>query len=65
MLAFIRFIFAGLLLVIGHAFAATVQDEHGTFTLDKTPQRIVVLELSFADALAAVPMDILEFARRG
>ncbi|WP_258962560.1 hypothetical protein, partial [Klebsiella pneumoniae] len=24
MLAFIRFIFAGLLLVIGHAFAATV-----------------------------------------
>ena len=65
MLAFIRFLFAGLLLVIGHAFAATVQDEHGTFTLDKTPQRIVVLELSFADALAAVPMDILEFARRG
>ncbi|MEW4142934.1 hypothetical protein, partial [Klebsiella pneumoniae] len=26
MLAFIRFLFAGLLLVIGHAFAATVQD---------------------------------------
>ncbi|EFO3984582.1 Fe(3+)-dicitrate ABC transporter substrate-binding protein FecB, partial [Escherichia coli] len=51
MLAFIRFIFAGLLLVISHAFAATVQDEHGTFTLEKTPQRIVVLELSFADAL--------------
>ena len=54
MLAFIRFLFAGLLLVISHAFAATVQDEHGTFTLEKTPQRIVVLELSFADALAAV-----------
>lgn len=51
MLAFIRFVFAGLLLVISHAFAATVQDEHGTFTLEKTPQRIVVLELSFADAL--------------
>ncbi len=51
MLAFIRFLFAGLLLVISHAFAATVQDEHGTFTLEKTPQRIVVLELSFADAL--------------
>lgn len=50
MLAFIRFLFAGLLLVISHAFAATVQDEHGTFTLEKTPQRIVV-ELSFADAL--------------
>lgn len=45
MLAFIRFLFAGLLLVISHAFAATVQDEHGTFTLEKTPQRIVVLEL--------------------
>ncbi|MBM3071511.1 ABC transporter substrate-binding protein [Enterobacter sp. RHBSTW-00994] len=54
MLAFIRFLFAGLMLVTSHAFAATVQDEHGTFTLDKTPQRIVVLELSFADALAAV-----------
>lgn len=40
--------------MISHAFAATVQDEHGTFTLEKTPQRIVVLELSFADALAAV-----------
>ncbi|ENO07498.1 iron-dicitrate transporter substrate-binding subunit (plasmid) [Escherichia coli O157:H43 str. T22] len=26
MLAFIRFLFAGLLLVISHAFAATVQD---------------------------------------
>ena len=48
MLAFIRFVFAGLLLVISHAFAATVQDEHGTFTLEKTPQRIVVLELSLS-----------------
>ncbi|MCU6671455.1 Fe(3+) dicitrate ABC transporter substrate-binding protein FecB [Enterobacteriaceae bacterium H4N4] len=44
----------GLLLLASHAFAATVQDEQGTFTLDNTPQRIVVLELSFADALAAV-----------
>lgn len=35
MLAFIRFVFAGLLLVISHAFAATVQDEHGTFTSKK------------------------------
>ena len=49
----LRTLFAALLLT-GHAFAATVHDEHGTFTLDKTPQRIVVLELSFADALAAV-----------
>lgn len=54
MFTFIRTLFAALLLVTSHAFAATVQDEHGTFTLDKTPQRIVVLELSFADALAAV-----------
>lgn len=51
---FLRPIFAGLLLVASHAFAATVQDEHGTFTLATPPQRIVVLELSFADALAAV-----------
>lgn len=61
MLAFIRFVFAGLLLVISHAFAATVQDEHGTFTL-KTPQRIVVLELSFADALAAVDVSPIGIA---
>jgi len=54
MLAFIRLFFAGLLVLTSQAFAATVQDEHGAFTLDKTPQRIVVLELSFADALAAV-----------
>lgn len=50
----LRTLFATLLLIAGHAFAVTVQDERGTFTLDKTPQRIVVLELSFADALAAV-----------
>ena len=36
----LRTLFAALLLVIGHAFAATVQDENGTFTLDKTPLRI-------------------------
>ena len=54
MFTFIRTLFAALLLVTSHAFAATVQDEHGTFTLDKTPQRIVVLELSFADALAEI-----------
>ncbi|WP_142502098.1 Fe(3+) dicitrate ABC transporter substrate-binding protein FecB [Klebsiella sp. 2680] len=48
-----RFLFS-LLLLAGPAFAVTVQDEHGTFTLDKTPQRIVVLEFSFVDALAAV-----------
>lgn len=37
-------------------FAAerTVQDEQGTFTISGTPQRIVALEFSFVDALAAV-----------
>ncbi|QUX94413.1 Fe(3+)-dicitrate ABC transporter substrate-binding protein FecB [Marinomonas sp. CT5] len=34
--------------------AVTVQDSKGTFTLDYTPKRIVVLEFSFVDALAAV-----------
>lgn len=48
--------------MISHAFAATVQDEHGTFTLEKTPQRIVVLELSFADALAAVDVSPIGIA---
>ncbi|MDO6407480.1 Fe(3+) dicitrate ABC transporter substrate-binding protein [Pantoea phytobeneficialis] len=43
-----------LLALMGQASAVTVQDQHGTFTLNQTPQRIVVLELSFADALAAV-----------
>lgn len=54
MLAFKHIFFAGLLLIASPVFAVTVQDEHGTFSLEKTPQRIVVLELSFADALAAV-----------
>ena len=29
-----------------NAHAVTVQDQHGTFTITKVPQRIVVLELS-------------------
>lgn len=37
-----------------HAFAITVEDAKGTFTLTDTPQRIVVLEYSFVDALAIV-----------
>ncbi|MBE8614387.1 Fe(3+)-dicitrate ABC transporter substrate-binding protein FecB [Morganella morganii] len=49
----VRICFLSLLLLASPVFAVTVQDERGTFTLDKTPQRIVVLELSFADALAA------------
>ncbi|WP_083208373.1 Fe(3+) dicitrate ABC transporter substrate-binding protein [Marinomonas spartinae] len=32
----------------------TVQDSKGTFTIDYRPKRIVVLEFSFADALASV-----------
>ena len=32
----------------------SVQDEQGTFELEAIPQRIVVLEFSFVDALAAV-----------
>ena len=34
--------------------AVTVNDSQGEFTIDTTPKRIVVLEFSFADALAAV-----------
>ena len=48
-------LFVTLLLAFsGPVFAVTVQDEHGTVTFASAPQRIVVLELSFADALAAV-----------
>ncbi|WP_446924943.1 hypothetical protein, partial [Klebsiella pneumoniae] len=36
----LRTLFAALLLVTSHAFSATVQDENGTFTFDKTPLRI-------------------------
>jgi iron complex transport system substrate-binding protein len=50
----VRLCIFSLLFLAGPLFAATVQDERGRFTLDKTPQRIVVLELSFVDALAAV-----------
>lgn len=34
--------------------AITIEDSKGIFTIDYVPQRIVVLEFSFADALAAV-----------
>jgi iron complex transport system substrate-binding protein len=56
MLAILRLVFAALLALGGPAFAVTIEDLQGQFTLDKTPQRIVVLELSFADALAAVDL---------
>lgn len=56
MLAILRLVFAALLALGGPVFAVTVEDLQGQFTLAKTPQRIVVLELSFADALAAVDL---------
>jgi len=49
-----RFLSCVLLLVASAASAVTVQDSNGTFTLEHVPQRVVVLELSFVDALAAV-----------
>ncbi|MBK0032402.1 ABC transporter substrate-binding protein [Erwinia sp. S43] len=49
-----RFLSCALLLVASAASAVTVQDSNGTFTLEHAPQRVVVLELSFVDALAAV-----------
>ncbi|PNI05577.1 Fe(3+)-dicitrate ABC transporter substrate-binding protein FecB [Vibrio diazotrophicus] len=36
------------------ASAVTVTDSHGEFSIQSTPQRIVALEFSFVDALAAV-----------
>ncbi|WP_428241743.1 Fe(3+) dicitrate ABC transporter substrate-binding protein [Gynuella sp.] len=48
------------LLVVGLMFSAviapavTVHDQKGAFTLDQRPERIVVLEFSFADALAVL-----------
>lgn len=50
----LRLFIAMLLVFSGPVLAVTVQDEYGTVTFENTPQRIVVLELSFADALAAV-----------
>lgn len=56
MLALIRVTLIATLCLfgLGRANGVTVQDEQGSFTLDKPPKRIVVLELSFADALAAI-----------
>jgi len=36
------------------SWAVTVEDSKGTFSIDYTPKRIIVLEFSFADALASV-----------
>ena len=43
-----------LAVIASYSAAATVQDSKGEFTIDYEPQRIVVLEFSFVDALAAV-----------
>lgn len=49
-----RLLSCALMLVASAASAVTVQESNGTFTLEHAPQRVVVLELSFVDALAAV-----------
>lgn len=41
-------------LLAANVHAVTVEDSKGSFSLDYAPQRIVVLEFSFADALATV-----------
>jgi len=52
---FSRFaLFIGLCFSLGGAQAVTVTDQQGSFTLESTPKRVVVLELSFVDALAVV-----------
>lgn len=52
---FSRFaLFVGLIMAHGNVQAVTVNDQQGTFTLNTTPKRVVVLELSFVDALAVV-----------
>lgn len=46
----------GLSLLLSNQALAerSIEDEHGTFTINGTPERIVVLEFSFVDALASV-----------
>lgn len=52
---FSRFaLFIGLCFSLSSAQAVTVTDQQGSFTLESTPKRVVVLELSFVDALAVV-----------
>lgn len=50
-----RIVFTCLMAIgLQTAQAVTVQDSQGRFTLNTPPKRVVVLELSFVDALAAV-----------
>ncbi|CCG88694.1 Fe(3+) dicitrate ABC transporter substrate-binding protein FecB [Erwinia piriflorinigrans] len=50
---FILVLLGALLPGLSFAQAVTVQDSNGSFTLEHPPARVVVLELSFVDALAA------------
>ncbi|NVN80519.1 MULTISPECIES: Fe(3+) dicitrate ABC transporter substrate-binding protein FecB [unclassified Vibrio] len=50
----ITFLALGLFSFSSSAQTRTIQDEQGQFEIATTPQRIVVLEFSFVDALAAV-----------
>lgn len=52
-LFFIAFI-SSLINFSSSSLAVTVEDSKGIFNIDYTPKRVVVLEFSFADALASV-----------
>lgn len=54
-----------LLLLTSAAQAVTVTDSNGEFTLNTLPKRVVVLELSFVDALAAVGVSPIGVADDG
>lgn len=54
MFILIRTLLLALLFSASQVQAVTVKDEKGDVTLAQSPSRVVVLELSFADALAAV-----------
>lgn len=51
-----------LLLSLSSWAYPSIQDENGTFTLPSEPKRIVVLELSFVDALVAVGLSPIGIA---
>lgn len=67
MFLWIRIVFTAVLLIGGltRVWAVSVQDEQGNFTLNNVPQRVVVLELSFVDALAAVDVSPVGIADDG
>lgn len=67
MFFWIRIILIALLIPgsAARVWALSVQDEQGTFTINTVPQRVVVLELSFADALAAIDISPVGIADDG